>query len=78
MIVASNNPPCLYVFAKNLELIRKIDLTRAGINVHVAGIAGDNHSMNLYMCNHSYNGCVHVLSLKGEGEFLYSFSTEQL
>ena len=75
IIVGSRGPPCLYIFRTNLELDRKIDLKRAGVG-DVLGIASDEH-MNLYICDHS-NGGVHVLSLKGQGELLYSFGKEQL
>ena len=75
VIVGSCNPPHLYIFGTNLELDRKIDLKRAGIE-DVMGIASDEH-MNLYICDYRYGG-VHVLSLKGQGELLYSFGKEQL
>ena len=75
VIVVSHSRPYLYIFHTNLELDRKIDLKRAGVE-NVLGIASDEH-MNLYICD-ARNGCVHVLSLKGQGELLYSFGKEQL
>ena len=75
VIVGSRNPPYLYIFHTNLEFDRKIDLTRAGVG-DVMGIASDEH-MNVYICDYN-NGGVHVLSLKGLGELLYSFGKEQL
>ena len=74
VIVGSRKPPHLYIFHTNLELDRKIDLTRAGIG-DVMGIASDEH-MNLYICD--ARNSVHVLSSKGQGELLYSFGKEQL
>ena len=67
--------PCLYIFHTNLELDRKIDLERTGVG-DVMGIVSDEH-MNVYICDYSCGG-VHVLSLKGQGELLYSFGKEQL
>ena len=75
VVVGSRDPPCLYIFDRELNLDRKIDLKRAGVS-DVMGIASDEH-MNLYICNYG-SGCVHVLSLKGQGELLYSFRQEQL
>ena len=75
VIVGSRSPPYIYIFRTNLELDRKIDLKRAGIG-DVMGIASDEH-MNLYICDYDSGG-VHVLSLKGQGELLYSFGKEQL
>ena len=76
VIVGSHTgPPCLYIFRTNLEFDRKIDLKRAGVG-DISGIASDEH-MNLYICDFS-DGCVHVLSLKGQGELLYSFGKDQL
>ena len=75
VVVGSRVPPCLYIFDRQLNLDRKVDLTRAGVS-DVLGIACDEH-MNLYICNYN-DGCVHVLSLKGQGELLYSFGHEQL
>ena len=76
IIVGSRSPPHLYIFGTNLELDRKIDLTRAGVG-DVMGIASDEN-MNLYICDFCDPGGVHVLSLKGQGELLYSFGKEQL
>ena len=76
VIVGSRSPLYLYVFHTNLELDRKIDLKRAGVG-DVLGIASDEHT-NLYICDFSDPGGVHVLSLKGQGELLYSFGKEQL
>ena len=75
VIVSSRDPPYLYIFHTNLELDRKIDLTRAGVG-NVMGIASDEH-MNVHICDF-LNGGIHVLSLKGQGELLYSFGKEQL
>ena len=75
VIVGSRDPSYLYIFHSNLELDRKIDLRRVGVG-DVTGIASDER-MNLYICDFS-NGGVHVLSLKGKGELLYSFGKEQL
>ena len=75
VIVGSRDPPYLYIFTTNIELDRKIDLTRAGVG-DVTGIASDER-MNLFICDYN-NGGVHVLSLKGQGELLYSFGKEQL
>ena len=72
VIVGSRKPPYLYIFRTNLELDRKINLKRAGVE-NVMGIASDEH-MNVYICDNS----VHVLSLKGQSELLYSFGKEQL
>ena len=75
VVVGSRDPPCLYIFDKELNLDRKIDLKTAGVN-YVMGIASDEHE-NLYICD--YDGsCVHVLSLKGQGELSCSFGQEQL
>ena len=74
VIVGSRDPSYLYIFHSNLKLNRKIDLKRVGVG-DVTGIASDEH-MNLYICDFS-NGGVHVLSLKGQGELLYSFGKEQ-
>ena len=76
VIVGSRKPPYLYIFHTNLELDRKIGLTRAGVG-DVMGISNDEH-MNLYICDFCDPGGVHVLSLKGQGELLYSFGKEQL
>ena len=76
VIVGSRSPPYLYIFRTNLELDRKIDLKRAGVE-DVMGIASDEH-MNLYICDFHNPGSIHVLSLKGQGELLYSFGKEQL
>ena len=75
VIVGSRDPPYLYIFYTNLELDRKIDLERAGVK-DVMGIASDEH-MNLYICDYRGGG-VRVLSLKGQGELLYSFGKRQL
>ena len=75
VIVGSCDPPYLYIFTTNIELDRKIDLTRAGVG-DVTGIASDEH-MNLFICDYNNRG-VHVLSLKGQGELLYSFGKKQL
>ena len=75
VIVGSSSPPYLYIFRTNLELDRKIDLKRAGVG-DVMGIASDEH-MNVHICDF-FNGCIQVLSLKGQGELLYSFGKEQL
>ena len=75
VIVGSCNPPHVYIFGTNLELDRKIDLKRVGVG-DVMGIASDEH-MNVHICDYKY-GCVHVLSLKGQGELLYSFGKKQL
>ena len=75
VIVGSRSPPYLYIFHTNLELDRKIDLKRAGVE-DVMGIASDEH-MNLYICDIRKRS-VHVLSLKGQGELLYSFGKEHL
>ena len=75
VIVASSSRPYLYIFRTNLELDRKIDLKRAGVG-DVMGIASDEH-MNVHICDF-FNGCIQVLSLKGQGELLYSFGKEQL
>ena len=76
VVVGSRDPTYLYIFDKNLELDRKVDLAVVGVD-DVLGIASDEDGMNLYICNYSY-GCVHVLSLEGQGELLYSFNKEQL
>ena len=75
IIVGSRSPPYLYIFHTNLELDRKIDLTRAGVG-DVIGMANDEH-MNVHICD-LFNGGIHVLSLKGQGELLYFFGEEQL
>ena len=75
VIVGSRDPPYLYIFTTNLQLDTKIDLNRAGVG-DVMGIASDEHA-NLYICDYN-NGCVHILSLKGEGELLFTFGKEQL
>jgi sugar lactone lactonase YvrE len=43
----------------------------------VVGIAVDEH-MNLYICDFGSDRCIHVVSLKDQGELLYSFGQEQL
>ena len=48
VMVGSCNPSYIYIFAKNLEVNRKIDLKRAGTGNQVAGIACDE-LMNLYV-----------------------------
>ena len=75
VIIGSRIPPYLYIFRTNLELDRKIDLERARVR-DVIGIASDEN-MNWFICDYN-NGGVHVLSLKGQGELLYSFGKEQL
>ena len=75
VVVGSRDPPCLYIFDKELDLDRKVDLLSVGVS-DVMGIASDEH-MNLYICNYNDSG-VRVLSLKGQGELLYSFGQEQL
>ena len=75
VIVGSRSPPYLYIFHTNLELDRKIDLERAGVG-DVMGIASDEN-MNWFICDYT-NGGVHVSSLKGQGELLYSIGKEQL
>ena len=75
VIVGSCDPSHLHIFRTNLELDRKIDLKIAVIR-DVMEITSDER-MNLYISDYN-NGCVHVLSLKGQGELLYSFGKEQL
>ena len=75
VIVGSCSPPYLYIFHTNIEHDRKIDLERTGVG-DVMRITSDEH-MNVYICDYSCGG-VHVLSLKGQGELLYSFGKEQL
>ena len=74
-VIVGSRGPYLYIFHTNLELDRRIDLKRAGVG-DVMGIASDEHK-NVYICDYS-NGGVHVLSLKGQDELLYSFGKEQL
>ena len=75
VVVGSRGPAYLYIFDKNLELDRKVDLAAVGVG-DVMGIAS-NEDMNLYICNYRC-GCVHVLSLEGQGKLLYSFGKERL
>ena len=75
VVVVSRDPPCVDIFDKELNLDRKVDLKRVGVN-DVMGIACDEH-MNLYVCSFN-DGCVHVLSFKGQDELLYSFGQEKL
>ena len=76
VVVGSRDPAYLYIFDKNLELDRKVDLAAVGVG-DVMGIASNEDDMNLYICNY-IGGCVHVLSLEGQGKLLYSFGKEQL
>ena len=73
VLAGSRTPPSLYIFHMNLELDRKIKLKGFGIG-DVTGIANDDQ-MSLYICDYC-NGGVHVLSLKGQGELLYTFGKE--
>ena len=72
IVVGSRSPAHVYIFDKSLELDRKVAV---GVD-DVMGIASDE-DMNLYICNIK-GGCVHVLSLEGQGELLYSIGQELL
>ena len=76
VVVGSRDPAYLYIFDKNLELDRKVDLAAVGVG-DVMGIASNEDDMNLYICNYN-GGCVHVLSLEVQGKLLYSFGKEHL
>jgi hypothetical protein len=69
--------PCLHIFDRKLNLEKMIILKAIGIG-DAEGIAVDEH-MNqvLYICDYN-NGGVHVISLKDQGELLYSFGQHQL
>ena len=75
VVVGSRDPAYLYIFEKNIEFDRKVDLAAVGVG-DVMGIDSDE-DMNLYICNYR-GGCVHVLSLEGQGKLLYSFGKERL
>ena len=66
VVVGSRDPAYLYIFDKNLELDRKVDLAAVGVG-DVMRIASNEDDMNLYICNYR-GGCVHVLSLEGQGK----------
>ena len=73
IVVGSCDPPYLYIFHTNFELQRKIDLKSVGVQ-GITGIASDE-DMNVYICDYNFNG-VHILSLKGQVEHLYTFQLE--
>jgi outer membrane protein assembly factor BamB len=67
------SPGCLHIVDLNFNIEKIIVLATIGAN-DIVGIAVDEH-MNLYA---SYDGGIHVISLKDQGELLYSFGQEQL
>ena len=75
VVVGCRFPTGLYILDKELNFDRKIDHVRLGVR-DIMGMASDEHEI-LYICNY-YGGCVQVLSLKGQGELLYSFGQERL
>jgi tripartite motif-containing protein 2/3 len=66
---------CLHVLDQELNLEKTIALETIGVG-DIMGIAADEY-MNLYICDYR-NGGIHVISLKDQGELLYSFGQEQL
>ena len=74
-IMGSRDPPICRVLDRDFNLEMTIALETIGVK-DVAGIATDEH-MNLYICDYR-NGGIHVISLKDQGELLYSFGQEQL
>ena len=70
-----DHPTCLHVLDRELNLEKTIALETIGIK-DVNGIAVDEH-MNLYICDDEDNS-IHVVSLKDQGELLYTFGQEQL
>jgi sugar lactone lactonase YvrE len=76
VIVGSRgNPACLHVLDQELNLVKTVVLKTIGVE-DVLGIAVDEH-MNVYICDYC-NGGIHVISVKNQGELLYSFGQEQL
>jgi tripartite motif-containing protein 71 len=77
VIVGSRgHPTCIHILDRNLNLEKTIALGKIGVK-DVAGIAVDDSYGNLYLCDFS-NGGIHVISVKDQGELLYSFGQEQL
>ena len=66
---------CLHILDRELNLEKTIALKTIGVK-DIRGIAVDEH-MNLYICDYN-NGGIHVVSLKDQGELLYSFGQQQL
>jgi sugar lactone lactonase YvrE len=76
VIVGSRgDPKCLHIFDRELNLEKTIDLKQIGVR-DIMGIAVDEH-MNLYICDFNNRG-IHVISVEGQGELLYSFGQQQL
>ena len=77
VVVGCRSPPSLYIFNNNLVLNMKVNLKRFGITDVIAVTVANDEPDNLYICDYR-GGCVHVLSLKGQVELLYSFGKGQL
>jgi hypothetical protein len=66
-----------HVLDRKLNLEKTIAFKTIGVgDIDLVGIAVDEH-MNLYTCDYE-NSCIHVISVKDQGELLYSFGQEQL
>ena len=75
VIVGSRGHPKCHVLDRDFNLGKTITLETIGAK-DVLGIAVDEH-MNLCICDFGFGG-IHVISLKDQGELLYSFGQEQL
>ena len=75
VVGSRGHPTCLHVLDRELNTEKMIALETIGVK-DVGGIATDEQ-MNLYICDVD-DDCIHVISLKGQGELLYSFGQEQL
>ena len=73
--MGSRGDPKCHVLDQKLNLEKTIALEIIGVK-DASGIAVDEH-MHLYICDYSYGG-IHVISMKDQGELLYSFGHEQL
>jgi outer membrane protein assembly factor BamB len=69
------HPTCLHVLDRELNLEKTIALETIGVK-DVGGMATDEQ-LNLYICDDD-DDCIHVISLKDQGELLYSFGQNQL